>query len=181
MKIEELIKERDLVKEALQAIAKIDAEKAELAANEYVDMKFLKKPSEAKNSALSLVSLYTDEHGEKWVRVKAWDEDFLLSIHDMRDGDKEDFTWEEAMKLAESKGQELPSKKQWMIIDVLRDDIDKIIKENNGDELNRWYWSKSVAQFSSGSSWLYYGNGGSVGNNYKYHTHGGRSLVYLNS
>lgn len=179
MKIKELIKERDLVKEALQAIAKIDAEKAELAANEYVDMKFLKKPSEAKNSALSLVSLYTDDHGEKWVRVKAWDEDFLLSLHNMRDGEKEDFTWEEAMKLAESKGQELPSKKQWMIIDVLRDDIDKIIKENGGDELKRWYWSKSVAQYVSDCSWLYYGGSGTVGGSGKYGNGGGRSLVYL--
>lgn len=135
--------------------------------------------AEEDNCEKSKVELYTDEKGVKWVHVKAWDEDFLLSLHDMRDSDKDRFMWHDAMCLAKSQGQYLPSKKQWMIIDTLREQIDKIIKDNDGDKLERWYWSRSVVQYDNENSWFYNGYTGIVYSNYKCGKYGGRSIVYL--
>ena len=189
MRNQELIKERnELAKELLMRRNDLNATGAEIEASSLMERLYGDEWSKADMSENEVnpvcecqnptVSLYTDEQGTKWVRIRAWGEDFSLSLFNMKDGNKDSFTWEEAMQYAESHGQELPSKKQWMLVDLFREDIDKIIEDNGGDPLERWYWSKSVSQYYSNLAWFYYGYAGTLNNCSKYNSYGGRSLVY---
>ena len=124
------------------------------------------------------VSVYIDENGQEFVRVRTLDEDFLLGIHDINVDGKTEFTWNELVKMGNKGGYEIPSKKQWSIIAAYKDEVNAAMKDTGGDELDGCYWSRSVAQYGSNTAWLYNANSGSLFNVYKYYTSHGRSLAY---
>jgi len=121
-----------------------------------------------------------EQDGLKWVRIKIFDEDFMLCTKNLvgEDGKKE-FKWQEAVDETEKRGWTMPNKKQWDLVDAYREQIDKLIEEAGGDSLNDWFWS--VARYSSISAWFYYGTHGILGYNYLSNTYSVRPLAYFKS
>lgn len=119
------------------------------------------------------------EHdGLKWVRIKIFDEDFMLCTKNLvgEDGMKE-FKWQEAVDETEKRGWTMPNKKQWDLVDAYRDQIDKLIEEAGGDSLNDLFWS--VARYYSDGAWFYYGFNGKLDGNYLSRTYSVRPLAYF--
>ena len=84
------------------------------------------KPSEDNEpDGITLV----EQDGLKWVRIKIFDEDFMLCTKNLvgEDGKKE-FQWQEAVDETEKRGWTMPNKKQWDLVDAYRDQIDKLIE-----------------------------------------------------
>ena len=173
MKIEELIKERNILKDALVGVGKLEPGKAEEVANEYININFLKLPSEKEKTSDYGIYYLKDKKGKEWIRIKTCGHDFCLSLFDMPGN----YTLEECKKYAEDSGYTLPSKEEWDIIDAYRDEIDKIIEDYEGDKLTGCYWS--VAQYSSDAAWFYYAFTGRLDRDGKYVAYHGRSLAYL--
>ena len=121
-----------------------------------------------------------EQDGLKWVRIKIFDEDFMLCTKNLvgEDGKKE-FKWQEAVDETEKRGWTMPNKKQWDLVDAYREQIDKLIEEAGGDSLNDWFWS--VARCDSNRAWLYLGYNGSLNTNYLYYTYSVRPLAYFKS
>lgn len=121
-----------------------------------------------------------EQDGQKWVRIKIFDEDFMLCTKNLvgEDG-KKVFQWQEAVDETDKRGWTMPNKKQWDLIDAYRDQIDKLIKEASGDSLNDLFWS--VAWFSSTSAWLYNGDYGNLDNNRLNSTFLVRPLAFFKS
>jgi len=121
-----------------------------------------------------------EQDGLKWVRIKIFDEDFMLCTKNLvgEDGKKE-FKWQEAVDETEKRGWTMPNKKQWDLVDAYREQIDKLIEEAGGDSLNDWFWS--VARFYSNHAWLYGGYYGELGNDYLSYTYSVRPLAYFKS
>lgn len=66
-------------------------------------------------------------------------------------GKKEEFTWYEAMKLAEKLGKRLPSVGQCALICENSSLINQGLKNNGLEELDGWYWSSS--EYNTGNAW----------------------------
>ena len=120
-----------------------------------------------------------EQDGLKWVRIKIFDEDFMLCTKNLvgEDGKKE-FQWQEAVDETEKRGWTMPNKKQWDLVDAYREQIDKLIEKADGDSLNDWFWS--VARYGSYYAWLYHGNLGMLHYHYLYFAYSVRPLAYLN-
>ena len=135
------------------------------------------KPSEDNEpDGITLV----EQDGLKWVRIKIFDEDFMLCTKNLvgEDGKKE-FQWQEAVDETEKRGWTMPNKKQWDLVDAYRDQIDKLIEEADGDSLDDWFWS--VARSNSLYAWLYYGYYGHLRNGNLYNACSVRPLAYFKS
>lgn len=119
-----------------------------------------------------------EQDGLKWVRIKIFDEDFMLCTKNLvgEDGKKE-FKWQEAVDETEKRGWTMPNKKQWDLVDAYREQIDKLIEEADGDSLNDWFWS--VARYGSDSAWFYYGNNGNLSSDNLYYAFSVRPLAYF--
>ena len=125
------------------------------------------------------VSLYTDKKGNKWVRINVYKHDFLLAIDDFVDEGKTQFTYQEAFDATKKYGWTTPSKEEWDLVDAYRDEVDAIMKEAGGKVLgDRWYWSRTVAQYYSNGAWLYHGYGGRLDDYSKCDTISVRALDY---
>ena len=75
----------------------------------------------------------------------------------------EKMPWDEAVK------HSIPSKEQWEEISNHREEIEEIIKLTGGDTLKgKWYWTST--EFSSYTSWLYYGFNGYLSNLIKFYS-----------
>ena len=119
-----------------------------------------------------------EQDGLKWVRIKIFDEDFMLCTKNLvgEDGKKE-FQWQEAVDETEKRGWTMPNKKQWDLVDAYRDQIDKLIEEAGGDSLNDLFWS--VARYRSDSAWLSLGNLGKLDGHYLSNGFTVRPLAYF--
>ena len=110
------------------------------------------------------ITTYTDDEGNRYVRVKMDGEDFCIALHDYKIDLKPDitwnwdkstnFTWNDAMKSVRQEGMELPTKKQAMIYINHRNDINSVIREIGGYVLrDRKYWTSS--EDTDGRVWSY--------------------------
>ncbi len=122
------------------------------------------------------VSLF-EQDGKTWIRVKIFDEDFLLDTKDMTDrkGNKE-FTWQEAMDEAKRQGYELMSRKQGAIVSAYLEEVKKINEQAHGDSLDNPYWAG--ARYYSCGAWLYYYDYGRSGGTVLYNDLYARLLAY---
>lgn len=179
MKIEELIEKRNDAVDVLVEIMQMERMEAEMRVNKYINRCFLKNESEGSNSSPSAI-LYVDEKGGKWVRVNVYGYDFMLDIYDMKDGEKDEFTFDEAIEFAKSQGCEIPSKDQWHIVGAYKKEIARVIEEAGGDQLKGWLWSKT--EYSSSTlGWFFNGPFGILGTISKCTTYGSRRLAYPKS
>jgi len=138
------IKERikSMIGELQDIYEQLDSENAGTAAS-----------SQDQDTAPEGISLY-EQDGKTWIRIKTFDEDFLLDTKDMTDekGNKE-FTWQEAMDEAKRQGYELMSRKQGALVSAYLEEVKKINEQAHGDSLDNPYWTG--ARYTSDGAWLY--------------------------
>ena len=96
------------------------------------------------------ISIYTDENDEKWVRVKIYDEDFLIAAQDLDNGKESE--WQKAMDRLKEVGKTTFNKKQIYLIAAFIDEINEKLREIGGKKLDKAYWSST--EYYSGSAWL---------------------------
>lgn len=106
------------------------------------------------------ISIHTDENGEKWVRVKILDEDFLIAAHDYKEGKTDEFMWQDAMDAMAKIGRTMWTKKQMYLIAAYRDEINEKMREIGGEELEGYYWSST--EYSSSNAWTVYFSSGYI-------------------
>ena len=114
--------------------------------------------SQEQDTAPEGISLF-EQDGKTWIRVKIFDEDFLLDTKDMTDekGNKE-FTLQDAMDEAKRQGYELMSRKQGALVSAYLEEVKKINEQAHGDSIDNHYWTGS--RYDSDHAWLYnYDNG----------------------
>ena len=119
-----------------------------------------------------------EQDGRKWVRVKIYDEDFMLAVNDFEKDGKTEFEWQEAMDAVDEVGLTMPDFKQWSLVMAYKDEINRQMKEAGGEPLTGDYWS--VARYNSDIAWFYYGIGGGLDYNYLFYAYSVRPLAYLN-
>ena len=110
-----------------------------------------------------------DEDKPIGVRVRTFDEDFTLALHDLGEEGKE-YKWQDAMDALKEQGLTTFNKKQALIIAAYKDEIDAALEEAGGEPMKgKWFWS--VSEFNSNAAWTYddsYGNVRSTYNRYSY-------------
>ena len=89
-----------------------------------------------------IISPYFENGVFAGVRVTIGDEDFVIASNDYNKGDKEK-TWEEAMDALKADNLETWNYRQICHTMAYRKDIDKVLEENGGDNLENCYWTCS--------------------------------------
>lgn len=120
-----------------------------------------------------------EQDGRKWVRIKIYDEDFMLAVNDFEKDGKTEFEWQEAMDAVDEVGLTMPNFKQWSLVMAYKDEINRQMKEAGGEPLTGNYWS--VARYGSNYAWFYYGNDGILINDSLYYGFTVRPLAYFKS
>lgn len=120
-----------------------------------------------------------EQDGRKWVRVKIYDEDFMLAVNDFEKDGKTEFEWQEAMDAVDEVGLTMPDFKQWSLVMAYKDEINRQMKEAGGEPLTGDYWS--VARYRSDYAWLYNGYDGILYYNSLYYAYSVRPLAFFKS
>ena len=126
---------------------------------------------------LKPVSVFVDENGKKWVRVRTLDLDFKIDLHDYKEGDKARFTWHELMERAKEGKIRMIDMKKAKAIYLYIDEVNATLKEAGGEELKGWYWTETESQCYANYAWVFYGTDGCLGTNIEVDTCGCRSLA----
>ena len=112
------------------------------------------------------ISIVENANGEKWVRVQALGEDFVIATEDINNRD--DMTYDEAMKELESVGVDTFNRKQGFIIATLIEEINAKLVEAGGNEFAKdvyisselWKPVGSSADYNGSLTWYFGGNYG---------------------
>ena len=126
---------------------------------------------------LKPVSVFVDESGKKWVRVRTLDLDFKIDLHDYKEGDKARFTWHELMERAKEGKIRMIDKKKAKAIYLYIDEVNAALKEAGGEKLKGWYWTETESQCYSTYAWLFNGTNGCLNDGTKLYANGCRSLA----
>lgn len=126
---------------------------------------------------LKPVSVFVDENGKKWVRVRTLDLDFKIDLHDYKEGDKARFTWHELMERAKEGKIRMIDMKKAKAIYLYIDEVNATLKEAGGEELKGWYWTEIESQYHSNNAWVFNGTYGCLYHTGKLYTYGCRSLA----
>ena len=92
------------------------------------------------------------------VRVTLEGEDFVIAPKDYNNG--KEMTWHYAMYVLEENGLETFNYKQSCLIAVFYKEIDEILIQNGGDNLNNWYWTCS--EFTTDGAFKFDGRCGTL-------------------
>lgn len=113
------------------------------------------------NDVFSIV----EKDGEKFIRIKDLGEDFCLGLKLAEDG--KEMKWQEAIDYCKERQRDLLTKRQYLIIAIFHDEINKMLENLGGDKLG-YEWS--VSEYYSNISWYYDGYYGTLDYNYKGNT-----------
>ena len=127
-----------------------DLEKAK-AIHQWLNEGMAAQPAAQTAATPDGISIHTDENGEKWVRVKILDEDFLIAAHDYKEGETDEFKWQDAMYAMAKIGRAMWTKKQMHFVAACIEEINTKLKEIGGEELGGYYWSST--EYSSNYAW----------------------------
>lgn len=100
------------------------------------------------------------------VRVTLGDEDFVIAPKDFQNG--KEMTWQEAMDALKANDLDTWNYRQICHTMAYRKEIDKVLNENGGDNLENWYWT--CAEYSAYYSFFYGGCNGTLDINRKRNT-----------
>ncbi len=104
--------------------------------------------------------------GSQYIRVHALDEDFCLGIKLAEDG--KEMKWHEAIDYCKERQRDLLTKRQYLIVAIFHDEINKILEDLGGDKLG-YEWS--VSEYNDyRTAWYYYGDYGTLVDNSKYNS-----------
>ena len=80
---------------------------------------------------------------------------FILGLKDLGEMD-----WESAMCLADSTGQRLPTKKEWLLVSKYRDQINHLLESVKESHINsnNYYWSSDKENVYNRLIWTYNSN-----------------------
>lgn len=113
------------------------------------------------DAVLSIV----EKDGNKWVRVQALGEDFIIATEDIND--RNDMTYDEAMSELKELGLDTFNRKQGLIIAIYINEINDLLEKAGGYKFERdWYVSIELwrpvacADYGGDPSWFFYGDGG---------------------
>lgn len=111
------------------------------------------------NDVFSIV----EKDGEKFIRIKALGEDFCLGLKLAEDG--KEMKWQEAVDYCKERQRDLLTKRQYLIVAIFHDEINKMLESLGGDKLG-YEWS--VSEYNYYYAWFYYGYYGTLNNCSKY-------------
>ena len=121
-----------------------------------------------KDARISIVTRKSD--GSKWVRVEALGEDFCIAPKDINN--RNNMTYDEAMKALEAAGVTTFDKKQGLLLAIYIEQINAKLTEAGGDAFKKdWYVSRELwkpvgcADYGADISWYF---GGPYGGFYAY-------------
>ena len=104
--------------------------------------------------------------GEKWVRVQALGEDFIIAPKDLDNG-KSNFNYDDAMARLKELEYDTFNRKNGLIIAIYIEEINAKLKEAGGNPFARdWYISNELykpvgsADYNGVISWFFYGDSG---------------------
>ena len=109
------------------------------------------------------------------VRVTLGDEDFVIAPKDYQNGNE--MPWQDAMEALKVDGLDTWNYRQICFTMAYRKEVDKVLKDNGGDSLDNWYWTR--AEYSAYYSFTYYGSHGKLDSNGKKHTYSVRPIKNL--
>ena len=118
---------------------------------------------------------YFEDGAFAGVRVCIGDEDFIIAPKDYRAGKA--MTWPEAMDALKADNLSTWDYRQIRLTMAYRKEIDKVLEDNGGDNLDNLYWI--CAEFSAYYSFLYIGCDGILGNDDKRYTYSVRPIKNL--
>lgn len=87
---------------------------------------------------MKAVTIGINRNGKPWgVRVRTLDEDFVIALNDYTEGDKTEFTWDEACKIGTF------TKKQALLVAAYIDEVGRMLESYGGKKLAGYYWTSS--------------------------------------
>ena len=86
-----------------------------------------------------IISPYFENGVFAGVRVTLGDEDFVIARKDYQNG--KEMTWQEAMEALKVDGLDTRNYRQIFLTMAYRKEIDKVLNENGGDNLENCYWT----------------------------------------
>lgn len=121
------------------------------------------KPEVSANSD-AILSIVADREGRNWVRVQALGEDFVIATEDINNRD--DMTYDEAMKELKSAGVDTFDRKQGLIIAIYIECINALLEKAGGKPFAKdlyvskelWRPVDSSADYNGYYTWYF--NGG---------------------
>lgn len=121
------------------------------------------------DAVLSIV----EKDGNKWVRVQALGEDFIIATEDIND--RNNMTYDEAMSELKELGLDTFNRKQGLIITIYINEINEKLVEAGGKKFAKdWYVSKELwrpvgcADYNGYYSWCFGGVSGCFYYNNRY-------------
>lgn len=102
---------------------------------------------------------------QRFIRITALGEDFCLGLKLAEDG--KEMKWKEAIDYCKERQRDLLTKRQYLIVAIFHDEINKMLESLGGDKLG-YEWS--VSEYSNNHAWFYYGSDGTLSINYKYNS-----------
>lgn len=100
---------------------------------------------------------------QRFIRITALGEDFCLGLKLAEDG--KEMKWKEAIDYCKERQRDLLTKRQYLIVAIFHDEINKILEDLGGDKLV-YEWSVSECNYNG--AWYYYGHGGTLLSSSKY-------------
>lgn len=95
---------------------------------------------------------------QRFIRITALGEDFCLGLKLAEDG--KEMKWKEAIDYCKERQRDLLTKRQYLIVAIFHDEINKMLESLGGDKLG-YEWSVSEYCYYY-SAWFYYGYNGTL-------------------
>ena len=105
-----------------------------------------------------IISPYFENGVFAGVRVTLGDEDFVIAPKDYQNG--KEIPWQEAMTALKVDNLDTWNYRQICLTMAYREDIDKVLEENGGDELENCYWTSTECIENSHHIFCYDGHFG---------------------
>ena len=122
-----------------------------------------------------IISPYFENGVFAGVRVTIGDEDFVIARKDYQNG--REMTWLEAMDALKANNLDTWNYRQICLTMAYRKEVDKVLVDNGGDSLDKWYWT--CAECAAYTSFIYNGYIGYLYYNVKRNTFSVRPVLAL--
>lgn len=136
------------------------------------------KPAETSANRDAIISIVEDK-GEKWVRVQALGEDFIIGTRDLKDKEgkvMKDCDYDTIMARLKELSLDTFNRKQLFIIGIYINEINEKLVEAGGEKFAKdWYVSKelwapvgSCADYGANRTWCFVGGNGFANRSFRY-------------